>query len=810
MAKINHSSYLDVVHNIVSTAKGQGVMHIQSEEKYFDGDAFTVDGAQLKNFGTCGYLGMEMHPKLIEGSIEMTKKFGTQFSMSRTFIQAPYMKELEEHISKIFNGHKALCYSATSTAHISVLNTLIKPTDCIVLDQQVHFSVQYPCKSLKTQGTEVQMIRHSDWKMLERILINGANKYERIWYMADGVYSMYGDFPDTDKLAELMQKYPKLHLYFDDAHGMGWEGKNGAGYVFDRLGVNERIILISTLAKGFGCVGGTAIFGDEEMYEKVNLFGGPLTYSHPLSPGTAGAAIASAKIHLSDEIYKLQNELKELIAYTNFQLSNKNLPNISSPHSPIYFIGAGSYKVTLNLVNRMLKDGFYLNPATFPAVPNDKTGLRFTITRHRTKEDIKAFVDALAYHFPLAIQEEGKNIEDIYKKFEVEYDKSISTGSLEENNDLNIQIQQFSSIHEIDPKEWDEMFEPRGNISHSGMQCIEEIFRDNPEKENNWTFHYLVIRDEKDKIIFATFFTGTWIKDDMLSLENISRKIEEVRKTDPYYLCTKTLVMGCMFADGNFVHIDTSYENWKKVVLKVFKIAEELKQKIDAKSILFRDFEEHHPMVKLMDEEGFAKVRMPNVLVIENPKWNSVEELMQLIPSKKKRINIKRDAVRHVNKFDICYKSTINKEEAELYYELFENIKDNNFDFNFFKFPKKIASVISKFSEWEFIDIKLKNTDKTVASVWAYIGKNHYSPLIMGLDYDYIESHQIYKQAIFQLVKRGNDLNKKRTYIGFSAEFEKKKYMAKVIPSFAFIKLDDTYNLELVDAFDNTKLNYGG
>ncbi len=34
-----------------------------------------------------------------------------------------------------------------------------------------------------------------------------------------------------------------MHLYFDDAHGMSWDGKNGAGYIYDRLGVNERIVL---------------------------------------------------------------------------------------------------------------------------------------------------------------------------------------------------------------------------------------------------------------------------------------------------------------------------------------------------------------------------------------------------------------------------------------------------------------------------------------------------------------------------------------------------------------------------------------
>lgn len=799
MAKINHSSYLDVVHNIVNTAKEQGVMHIQSEEESFDGDAFTVDGAKLKNFGTCGYLGLEMHPKLVEASIEMTKKFGTQFSMSRTFIQPPYMKELEAHISNIFNGHKALCYSATSTAHISVLNTVIKPTDCIVLDQQVHFSVQYPCKSLKTQGTDVQMIRHSNWEMLERILINGANKYERIWYMADGVYSMYGDFPDTEKLAELMQKYPKLYLYFDDAHGMGWEGQNGAGYVFDRLGVNERIILISTLAKGFGCVGGTAIFGDEEMYEKVNLFGGPLTYSHPLSPGTAGAAIASAKIHLSDEIYVLQDELKSLINYTNEQLEDKNLPNISSPHSPIYFIGAGSYKVTLNLVKRMLKEGFYLNPATFPAVPNDKTGLRFTITRHRTKEDIKSFVDALAYHFPLAVEEEGKNVAEIYKKFGVKYkEKAIHSSNKIEESFI---IEQFSTINDINKIEWDEMFESRGNISFSGMQCMEEIFSDNPEKENNWTFHYLIIRDLNKKIVFATFFTGTWIKDDMLSLENISKKIEEQRKTDPYYLCTKTLVMGCMFADGNFVHIDTTNKLWQDAIQVVFKIADELKQTIQAKSILFRDFEENHPMVKQMKDEGFAMVRMPNTLIAELPKWNSDDELLSLITSRKKRYSVRRFAINKQHLFDVNIKTELTNEEADKYFSLFENIKDTNFAFNFFKFPRKLPQIISKYKQWEFIEIKLKGENKPIACSWAYVGQNHYSPLIIGLDYDYQDEYFIYKQCVYQIIKRANSLNKKRNYLGFSAEFEKSKYMARVTYPFAFLKVDNTFNLELLESY---------
>lgn len=94
---------------------------------------------------------------------------------------------------------------------------------------------------------------------------------------------------------------------------------------------------------------------------------------------------------------------------------------------------------------------------------------------------------------------------------------------------------------------------------------------------------------------------------------------------------------------------------------------------------------------------------------------------------------------------------------------------------------------------------------ETICSVWCYRGKEHYCPFIMGLNYDYLQSHHLYKQAMFQIIKRGNELNNKIVYLGFSADYEKQKYGSKIIPKFAFIKVDDIYNLELIDSFSNTK-----
>ena len=777
-------------------------MHINSEEETFDGTKFTIKGKQLKNFGTCGYLGLETHPKLIEGAINLTKKFGTQLSMSRVFIRPTYIQELEELISQIFDGNKAICYTSTSTAHISVIGTLIKPDDLIILDQQVHYSVQFPCKNMKLQGTEVKMVRHSNYEMLDELIKEEANKYNRIWYMADGVYSMYGDLPDTDKLKALMNKHPKLHLYFDDAHGMGWDGKNGAGYIFDRMGVSDRIILISTLAKGFGCVGGTAIFSNPEMYRKVDIYGGALTYTHPLSPANVGAAIASAKIHLSNEIYQYQAELKELMAHMNKRLIEKNLTNISSPDSPIYFIGGGMNKVTINLVNRILNEGIYVNTATFPVVPNDRSGLRFTLTRHNNKADIDELADALAYHLPRAIMEENDQVERVYKEFNIPYTPQVNDGQ-DTKTKTKLNIEEYNTINDVDPEVWNTALKDRGNVTHAGMKCMEEIFTNNEEQENNWTFHYVLIKDKTGKLVCATFFTGAIYKDDMLARENVSKKIEEERKKNPYYLCSKTLAMGSMFSEGNFLYLDTDHSEWKEAVSLLFSFVEKAKKAINATVVIFRDFERGHPIGKILEEEGYAKLKMPNSNRIQNPQWETNEDFLSLLSSSNNRRNIKRYVLKNEELFNITIKNTISDEEAQYYFNLFCNIKDTNFDFNFFKYPQKITSVLSKYEDYEFIEIHLKGIQKPVCCVWCFKGENHYSPLIMGLNYEYLESHHLYKQAIFQIVKRGNELNKKNVFLGLSADYEKQKYGAVPVPIFAYMKVDDTYNLELIESYSN-------
>lgn len=802
MAKIKHTSAYDVIDHVVTSGKNKKIMHLASEEEVFDGEFLKINNQELINFGTCGYLGLEKHPHILAKSHELLDRYGSHFSISRAFVKAPYLEELESLISKMFDNHPVVIYPSTSVTHQSVLGTIIQPSDLIILDQQVHYSVQYPCQFAKLQGTMVKMIRHNSMEMLEDFIKRGYNQYDKIWYMADGVYSMYGDLPQKKELLYLLEKYPKFHLYFDDAHGVGWTGTNGCGSVFEYFKHSERVVLISTLAKGFGSIGGIAIFNDLEMYRKVDIYGGILSYTHPLSPANVGAAIGSAEILLSEKGQVYQEELKDLMEYLNTKLEDLNLTNTSSNETPIYFIGGGSVKITHNLIQRVMADGLYVNTATYPVVPNDKSGLRFTLTRHNTKEHIDQLVSSIGKNFHLAVAEENEDLEKIYKTFKIPFKGENTKKS---GNSGNVSVFYYTSIDEIDVQLWDNLFKDNGSYSHNGLRCIEEIFSNNEKVEENWGFHYLIIKDENNEVIVATFFTSGLYKDDLLALENISMQIEKQREQDPYYLCSKTLAMGSLFTEGNHLFINEKNPLVNEALSDFFVEVEKLKKATDSTVVILRDFQSDFKYIEFFENEGFAKISMPNVNVIPIQNWNTNEEFLEQIPSKNNKRNIQRYVFKYEDQFDVTFKNTINTAEAEHYYDLFQNVKRDNHAVNYFKYPAKITKTLSKYEDWEFMDIKLKGGDEAICCVWSFRGDKHYSPLIMGLNYEYVESMNLYKQAIFQLVKRANYLNKEKVFLGYSADYEKQKYGAITVPLYAFIKLDDTFNTELIESMSNVK-----
>jgi 7-keto-8-aminopelargonate synthetase-like enzyme len=267
MAKIRHNNILDTVDTVLSVSKKKGIIHLHAEDQMLNGQHLTLGGRKVLHFGTCGYLGLEHHPEVKSGAIDAIVRYGTQFPMSRTYISNPLYAELESMIQTMYNAPVVISKNCT-LSHLTTIPSVIRQTDLVILDHQVHASVQEAVKKMLSQGVAVEMIRHNNLEMLEDRIKKQRNKYDKIWYMADGVYSMYGDFAPIKEMIALAEKYEQLYLYVDDAHGMSWAGKHGTGYVMSQMdGLYRKMILTANLGKGFGACGGLSIFPNEEWYK---------------------------------------------------------------------------------------------------------------------------------------------------------------------------------------------------------------------------------------------------------------------------------------------------------------------------------------------------------------------------------------------------------------------------------------------------------------------------------------------------------------------------------------------------------------
>ncbi len=468
MAKISHPNFVDTINDILIEAKKKEVILLESQNKTWTGDLLNINQKDLINFGTCGYLGLENHPRIVERTIEYTKNFGTQFSISRSYVISQQNKLLENLLSQIFNHKPVIVFTSTTLTHISIIPIVVGYQDAIILDQQAHISIQNAAQLMASKSVPIDIIRHSSLEMLEYKIKTLYDKHDKIWYMIDGVYSMYGDIAPIKEINALMEKYPKLHLYVDDAHGMSWYGKNGCGRIFEDCEQNKKTIYVSTLAKGFGTMGGLVVFPNNEWYNKVCMHGGPLAYSHPIPPPMLGASIASAEIHLSSEIYELQKSLKQKLLFANSLFKGSHLPLISNPETPIFFVGTGQPTVGYNLNSKIIQNGFYVNIGLFPAVPIKNTGLRFTINNHLTTSQIKEFVDALNLHYPKALQEEGKTLNDVLKAFKL----PLVDETEQKVNKASFKLQEFESIKNISKSDWNSIYLDKGNFDWEALLLL--------------------------------------------------------------------------------------------------------------------------------------------------------------------------------------------------------------------------------------------------------------------------------------------------------------------------------------------------
>ena len=187
-----NNSFYDTVDQIVTYGIEKGILHLYTADQPFDGTSIVLNEKSVLNFGSCSYLGLEFDPRIIAAAKKAIDKYGTQFSESRAYVSLGLYKELEYLLEKIFDAYCVIT-PTTTLGHIANIPVLVDDSDAIIMDQQVHNSVQTAVQIVKARGVHIELVRHNRMDLLEERIKELHSKHKKIWYMADGIYSMFGD-----------------------------------------------------------------------------------------------------------------------------------------------------------------------------------------------------------------------------------------------------------------------------------------------------------------------------------------------------------------------------------------------------------------------------------------------------------------------------------------------------------------------------------------------------------------------------------------------------------------------------------------
>jgi 7-keto-8-aminopelargonate synthetase-like enzyme len=407
---------LSKLFNVAEEASSYGVAHLTSQEESYNGRIITINNQEHINFSSCSYLGLALDERVINGSIDGVRRFGTSFPTSRSFLSLGYLEELEEKLESVF-GYSCIVTSSTSLAHTAVLPIFITSKDVFICDHQVHTSVRVASEIVKSKGCLADIVRHNDINKLEEKIVEHSKTRRNVWYFADGIYSMYGDKAPLKELVRLLDTYENFHVYVDDAHGMSWVGENGRGFVLSEAELHPRMLLSTSLGKAFGSVGGVLVCNNPKLKQIIKSCGSAYIFSSPLPPSVIGASIASAEIHLSPEIGVLQSALRDRIKLFNDLTSELPIPTLGRGDTPIFFVPSGNPNTCFQISKRLMDLGFYQSSAVFPSVPYNSGGVRLTITNWLEMEDIEKMANVLCSERRKVLEKEGISEDDIRRNF---------------------------------------------------------------------------------------------------------------------------------------------------------------------------------------------------------------------------------------------------------------------------------------------------------------------------------------------------------------------------------------------------------
>jgi len=343
------------------------------------------------------YFGLSVHPAVKKAAIEGIEKYGIGTCDSRLIAgNLKLLEDLEQAIADFKHAPAAMVFITGFMTNIGAIPGLMDSFDIydfpsikneenlIIADFLSHQSIFAGCR-LSRSPTKTYL--HKDMNHLEKIL--KRNKDKRKLIITDGLFSMDGDLAPLPEILELAEIY-KAMVMVDDAHATGIIGENGRGTP-EHFGVEGNVdIVMGTLSKAVGALGGF-LTGSPELIKVLKARASSYVYSSSLPPEQACGIMAALKIiqeqpELRASLWKNVHHLKSGLQEMGFDTMNCETQLI-----PIYI---GEEAKAIKAARLLFEKGILAPAIIWPIVQQGKARIRVTAMATHSAAQIDRALEA--------------------------------------------------------------------------------------------------------------------------------------------------------------------------------------------------------------------------------------------------------------------------------------------------------------------------------------------------------------------------------------------------------------------------------
>ena len=327
-----------------------------------------MEGKRRIMLGSNNYLGLTIHPEIIEAGVKALEKYGTGCS-----------------------GSRFLTFGTGFQSNVGIISALVDRHDYVICDKENHASIYAGCQM--SYGKMLRY-RHSDMAELERILqkIDGKNG---VLVVTDGVFSMGGDIAKLPEICALAKKYG-ARVMVDDAHGLGVLGEGGRGTA-SYFGLEDQVDgYMGTFSKSLASLGGY-MAASAEVAEFVRHASRPFIFSASIPPANCATALAALR-HLEAHP-ELPERLRDLSLYARKGFTERGVKiRESALEAPTPIIPLYTYETywTLEAAAEIYDRGVYVNPTLPPATPEGEALLRTSYMASHTEALLDEAMDIIS------------------------------------------------------------------------------------------------------------------------------------------------------------------------------------------------------------------------------------------------------------------------------------------------------------------------------------------------------------------------------------------------------------------------------